>query len=248
MVLHRLRDRAEDHAGLGQLLLEGGDHGHAIEHGVDRNARRALDAGEQLLLLQRDAELGVGLEQLRIDLGEALRPFGALRRGIVIEILEVDLGVVHVGPGRLLHGQPAAIGLEPPLEQPVGLALLRRDEADDLLVEALRGLDRFDVGVEAVFVLVDVDLADAGDGLLHCRHGSTPNPFRHAAVNAASWRCRIRLISSLKALEESLDIGTHGAKTKAHADRALRKLLGARPWRSTHARPRPCPTSRRCPR
>ncbi len=37
MGLHRLGDRAEDHAGLGQLLLEGGDHRDAIEHGIDRH-------------------------------------------------------------------------------------------------------------------------------------------------------------------------------------------------------------------
>ena len=45
-----------------------------VEHGIDGDARAALfDAGKHLLLLQRNAELGIGLEQLRIDLGEALR-------------------------------------------------------------------------------------------------------------------------------------------------------------------------------
>jgi hypothetical protein len=54
MRLHRLGDRSEDHAGLGQLLLEGGDHGNRVEHGIDRDSR-AIDASENLLLRQRDA-------------------------------------------------------------------------------------------------------------------------------------------------------------------------------------------------
>ena len=142
----RLGHRAEDDARLGQLLLEGGDHRDAsrTRHRPRRAAfdPRAFDAGEHGLLLQRDAELGIGLEQLGIDVGEALGPFGALRRGVVIEVLEVDFRIVDVRPGRLLHGQPAAIGLEPPGEQPVGLVLLGRDEADHVLGQALGGRDR----------------------------------------------------------------------------------------------------------
>jgi hypothetical protein len=84
--------------------------------------------------------------------------------------LEVDLGILHVRPFRLLHGEPAAIGFEPPLGQPLGLALLGRDEADDVLVEALRGLHRLDIGEEAVLILIDVDRLNAGDGFLHCGH------------------------------------------------------------------------------
>ncbi len=37
----------------------------------------------------------------------------------------------------LLHLQPGAIGLEPPVEHPLGLVLLGRDEADRVFVEAL---------------------------------------------------------------------------------------------------------------
>ena len=37
MGLHRLRHRAEDHAGLGQLFLEGGHDGDGVEHGIDRH-------------------------------------------------------------------------------------------------------------------------------------------------------------------------------------------------------------------
>ena len=62
---HRLRHRAEDHAGLRQLVLEGRDDADAVEHRVDRDARQAL------LLVERDAELLVRLEQLGIDAGTA---------------------------------------------------------------------------------------------------------------------------------------------------------------------------------
>ena len=44
-----------------------------IEHRIDRDAPRrlrALDAGQHFLLAQRNAELLVGLENLRIDLVE----------------------------------------------------------------------------------------------------------------------------------------------------------------------------------
>ena len=47
MLADRLRDRAEDHAGLGQLGLEGGHDGDAVEHGIDGDAR-ALHAREHL--------------------------------------------------------------------------------------------------------------------------------------------------------------------------------------------------------
>ena len=67
MVLHRLGERAEDDAELRQLLLERRGHRDAVEHRVDRDAR------EQLLLVERDAELLEGPPDLRIDLVQALR-------------------------------------------------------------------------------------------------------------------------------------------------------------------------------
>ena len=43
MGLHRLGDRGEDHAGLGQLFFESGNHRDGVEHGIDRDPR-ALEA------------------------------------------------------------------------------------------------------------------------------------------------------------------------------------------------------------
>src|SRR5207245_644802 len=68
MLRHRLGERGEDDARLGELLLEGRGDRDAVEDGIHRDAR------EPLLLLERDAELLECLEQLGIDLLEALRP------------------------------------------------------------------------------------------------------------------------------------------------------------------------------
>src|SRR5713101_1225919 len=148
MVLHRLGERAEDDACLGQLLLEGGGHRDAVEDGVHR------DAGEHLLLLQRNAELAEGLEQLGIDLLEALRPRPLrLGRRVVDDVLVVDGRVADVLPARLLHAEPVVERLEAPLEHELGLVLLRRDEADDVFVQPARDGVRLDVGDEPVLVL-----------------------------------------------------------------------------------------------
>ena len=135
--------------------------------------RLVLDhARQNLLLAQRNAELLVGPENFRVDLVERLRAGLLLRRRVVIEVLVVDLVVVDPRPVRLLHGEPAAIGVETPRQHPFRLVLLGRNEPDGVLGKALRGLVGFDVGDEPVLVLVDVDAANPLDRLLHCRHSS----------------------------------------------------------------------------
>jgi len=71
MVLDRIRERAEDHARFAQLCLERGSHGDAVKHRVHGHA------GQQLLLVQRNAQLGIGAEDLRINFIQALQ-FGLL--------------------------------------------------------------------------------------------------------------------------------------------------------------------------
>src|SRR6185295_3862107 len=51
-------------------------------------------------------------------------------------------------------------GLQAPFEEPRGLVLLRRDEADDVLVQTLGDLVLFDGGDEAVLVLLSGQLLD----------------------------------------------------------------------------------------
>ena len=177
-LLHRFRDRAEDDALLFELRLVSGRDRDRIEDRVDSDARK------HLLLLERDAELVVGLQQLRIDLVQTLRPVViAFRRGVVVGVLEVDSRIVDPGPGRFLHGQPVAIGLEPPLEHPFGFFLFRGDEADDVFVQALGGRLHLDLGLEAV--LVAAQIFDLSDCLSVSRHGPPPSrPVRMSWTEA----------------------------------------------------------------
>ena len=63
---HRLGERAENHAGLGQAALEGGGHRYAVEYCVHGHTRQPG------ALVQRDAELVVSFEKPRIDFVQAL--------------------------------------------------------------------------------------------------------------------------------------------------------------------------------
>jgi hypothetical protein len=171
MLAHGFGDRHEDHAGLGQLFLEGGDHRDRIEHGVDGNLR-LLDACQDFLLAQRNAELLVDAQQFRIDIVDRLRTGNALGRRVIMDVLEIDLRVVDTRPCRLFQRQPALERIQPPLEHPFGLVLLGRNHPDGVFVETLRRGIAVDDGLETVFVLVHVDLTDLIDGLLHCRHGA----------------------------------------------------------------------------
>ena len=67
MVLHGLREGTEDDAQLPELLLEGRRHRDAVEDGIHGHA------GEQLLLVERNAELLEGAADFRIHLVEALK-------------------------------------------------------------------------------------------------------------------------------------------------------------------------------
>src|SRR6185503_9859552 len=120
---------------------------------------------QELLLAQRDTELGIGLEQLGINVVQTAQRLLGARRRVVADGLVVHRRVGDVRPiVRLGHLQPAAIPLEAPLEQPLGLLLLGRDQTDDVLAQALRRHIRLDVGDEAVLVfLVDQAL----DGRAH---------------------------------------------------------------------------------
>src|SRR3990172_146686 len=152
VLFHRLREATKDDTELEELLLEGGRDRHAVEDGVDRNA------GQPLLLLERDAELFVGALELGVDLVEAIRVHLDLGRGVVTNRLVVDGRIVDVLPPGLLHGEPVAIGLEPPLEEPRRFPFLRGDGAHDLLVQSLGDGIRLDLGDEAVRVGLVHDL------------------------------------------------------------------------------------------
>src|SRR5262249_42165237 len=82
------------------------------------------------------------------------------------------------GPSGFRHGQPAAIGLEAPFQHPGRLVLLRRDKADRIFGESLRGLLGFDNGLESISILVDVDPPDAVDRLLYGWHSILRSRFQ----------------------------------------------------------------------
>ena len=135
MLLHSFRERTEDNSQLGQLLLEGRSHGDAVEHRIHRHTR------QHLLLLQRNAQLFVGAQDLRIEFLQALQTGLLLGRRVINDFLIVDWPVLDVGPLRfglrLLQRHPVAIGLEPPLEHELRLILLGRDQANDVFVQPL---------------------------------------------------------------------------------------------------------------
>src|SRR5262249_59416822 len=60
--------------------------------------------------------------------------------------------IMNVGPDRLLHLQPMAVGLQAPFQHPLRLVLLLRDHADDFFVQTARNDLRLDLGDKAVFV------------------------------------------------------------------------------------------------
>src|SRR5262249_36725926 len=96
-----------------------------------------------------------------------------------------DRGVVHVLPLRLLHLEPMSERLQTPLQHELGLVLLGRDQADDLLAEPARSRVRLDGGDESVLVLALRELLDFFGG----GHGA---PQSLAAADG-------RLISFLRA-------------------------------------------------
>ena len=157
MVLYRLAHGAEDDARLLQRLLVGGGDGNAVQHGVHGHA------GQPFPLLEGDAQLVEGLQDLGVDLVQALGGVAAGGGGVVVDVLVVDGVVVNVGPGRLLVLEPLPVpeGLEPPLQQPLGLFLLGRDEAYDVLAEPLGGQVGVDVDGEAPLV-IGVELSGGG--------------------------------------------------------------------------------------
>ncbi len=148
MRVHRLGNRTENHACFKQLFPEGGHHGYRIEDRIDRHTR------EDALLVERNTELLVGTQQFRIDFGQAFRAIGHIaRRRIIRNGSEIHRREIDVSPAGCIHPDPGAVGLQPPLEQPFGLTLARRDKLHHLLVEARRQRVGHDVGDKSGLVV-----------------------------------------------------------------------------------------------
>src|SRR5208283_4424727 len=144
MISNRVGKRAEDDPRLGELLLEGRRHRYAVEYRVDGDPREAR------AFVQRYAQLGIGGEQLRIDLLDALRRIERrARRGIIGNVLIVDGLVVHPRPSRLLHGLPVPKRFQTPVEQELRLLFLQRYRAHHVLVESGRQAEEKGAAVPA---------------------------------------------------------------------------------------------------
>ncbi len=161
MVLDRFGERAEDHAGLGERRLEGRGDRDRVDDRVDG------DIAEQLLLVQRDAELVEHLADLGIDVVHAVEHRLLPRRRPVADRLVVDRGDLQLGPVGLVHLRPRLVRGQPPLEQPLGLVLLRRDQPDDVLVQPRRRDVGVELGAEAVLVAPFGQFLDFSQGFAH---------------------------------------------------------------------------------
>ena len=85
MVLHRVRERAEDHAHFGQLLTEGSTHRHGVKHRIHRHT------SQPSAFVQRHAQLFISFQQLGVHLGQALgRVLQRLGCRVVAQGLKVD--------------------------------------------------------------------------------------------------------------------------------------------------------------
>ena len=145
-----------------ELLAERRRHRDAVEHRVHGDAGDSSFCSSSGMPSLSKVRLHLG-----IDLVEAVQHLLLLRRRVVDDVLVVDRVVLDVLPGRLLHRQPQAIRLQAPLEQPLRLVLLLRDQPDDVLVEPLGDRLGFDVGEEAVFVLACGEFFDGFSGCGH---------------------------------------------------------------------------------
>src|SRR5690606_10903235 len=81
-----------------------------------------------------------------------------------------DPRIIDARPARLLHGLPAAEGVQPPFQHPRRLFLFGRDETDGVFVQPLRGLLGFDDRLESIAILINVDLANLIDRFLNGWH------------------------------------------------------------------------------
>jgi hypothetical protein len=129
---------------------------------------RALDARQHLLLAQRDAQLGVGGQDLGVDLVEGLGPLLLHVRGVVVQLVIGRRLIDDLGPGGLRQLEEAGVGLQPPVQHPLGLALLGGDEADRGFGQPLGPELLFDVGDEAM--LIGGERLDGFDGFCDGDH------------------------------------------------------------------------------
>mmetsp|Transcript_20081 Transcript_20081/g.52246 ORF Transcript_20081/g.52246 Transcript_20081/m.52246 type:complete len:278 (-) Transcript_20081:1701-2534(-) len=139
---------------LRQVLPEGGGDGHRVKHGIHSHV------GHALLLVQWDAQLLKGAQQLGVHLIKALLFLLDLWLRVVGDALVVKRGVGVVAPPWLLHCQPLTEGLQAELQHPVRLVLLGTDGTHHILIQAFGEGLALNEGLEAKLVGAVNELLD----------------------------------------------------------------------------------------
>ena len=147
IVPQRFRERTENDSFFGQRFAERRFDRHGVHHRVDRHARH------QHLFFERHAELIERRLQLRIDFVHTGQFRFLLRRGIINNILKIDLGQIQMRPARHRHRQPVPVSLQPEFGHPLRLAFFGRDHPDDLLAQSFGNGFGIDVGHKTVLIL-----------------------------------------------------------------------------------------------
>ena len=122
---------------------------------------------------ERDTELVEHGPKLGVDLVEAGQLRLRLWGRVVDDVLVVDRPVVDVLPVRLLQREPVPVGTQTPFEQPVRLALLGRDQPDDVLAQTLRNRVGVQIGRETVPILLAGERPDLLRNAGHARRPTT---------------------------------------------------------------------------
>ena len=147
IVPQRLRERTENDPLFGQRFAKSRLDRHGVHHRVDRHARH------QHLFFERHAKLIERRLQLRIDFVHTGQFRFLLRRGIINNILKIDLGQIQMRPARHRHRQPVPVSLQPEFGHPLRLAFFGRDHPDDLLAQSFGNGFGIDVGHKTVLIL-----------------------------------------------------------------------------------------------
>ncbi len=156
MLAQCLADRTKDDAEFLELVLEGRLDTDTIEHDVDGYAR------EDLLLLERYAQLFERGQKLWINFVERSRTLLLLRSRPINDVLKINARVRHIGPARLLHRLPLPEGLQTPFEHPLRLFFFCRNEPHDVLTEALRQQFLLNIRCEAILVVASNNVVKDG--------------------------------------------------------------------------------------
>jgi len=172
MVLHRVGEGAEDHALLGELLLERRGDRDAVEDRVDRHTRQPL------LLVEGDPELLEGTPHLGIDFVQARERLLRLRRSVVDDVLVVDRGMTDVRPGRLtrllLELLPMTKRPQAPVEHELRFVLLGGDQPDDVLGQPARSDVGLDVRDESPSIFASGEIVEWIAGSRHAASDQDP--------------------------------------------------------------------------